>query len=199
VRAGEVVAVTGPSGSGKSTLLALLAGLDEPDGGHVDLRGTRMSHRPEGERTLLRRRLVGVLRQSGNLIEHLDVAANVGLVQALRGRRTVPRRSVAELLELVSLSARSRAFPGELSGGELARAGLAVALAGDPAVLIADEPTGELDLANERRLLSLLREIAAEGAAIVVASHSVEVESFADRVLPMADGRWVGARKPTAA
>jgi putative ABC transport system ATP-binding protein len=199
VRVGEVVAVTGPSGSGKSTLLALLAGLDEPDGGHVDLGGSRMSHRPEAERTLLRRRLVGVLRQSGNLIEHLDVQANVGLVQALRGRRTVPRRSVAELLELVSLSARSRALPGELSGGELARAGLAVALAGDPAVLIADEPTGELDLANERRLLSLLREVAAGGAAIVVASHSSEVADAADRVLPMADGRWVDAGEPVAA
>jgi putative ABC transport system ATP-binding protein len=199
VRSGEVVAVTGPSGSGKSTLLVLLAGLDEPDGGHVVLAGERMSHRPEGQRTLLRRRLVGVLRQSGNLIDHLDVRGNVALVQALRGRRTTPGRSVGELLDLVSLSARARALPGELSGGETARAGLAVALAGDPAVLIADEPTGELDLANERRLLSLLRDVASGGAAVVVASHSLEVAAAADRVLPMADGRWVDAGDPAAA
>jgi putative ABC transport system ATP-binding protein len=191
VRTGEMAAVTGPSGSGKSTLLALLAGLDEPDGGHVLLAGERMSHRPEAQRTLLRRRLVGVLRQSGNLVEHLDVRANVGLVQGLRGRRTRPRRTVAELLDLVALTHRAHALPRELSGGELARAGLAVALAGDPAVLIADEPTGELDLANEHRVLALMRQVAAEGAGIVVASHSAEVAVRADRVLRLADGRWV--------
>ena len=199
VSAGEVVAVTGPSGSGKSTLLALLAGLDEPDGGHVLLAGERISHRPEGQRTLLRRRLVGVLRQSGNLVEHLDVRGNVTLVQRLRGRRTPPRRSVAELLELVGLDHRARALPTELSGGELARAGLAVALAGDPAVLVADEPTGELDLATERRVLALVRQVSAAGAAVVVASHSAEVAAVADRVLPLSDGGWRSADAAVAA
>jgi putative ABC transport system ATP-binding protein len=199
VRAGEVVAVAGPSGSGKSTLLALLAGLDEPDGGDVRLAGERMSHRPEAVRTLLRRRLVGVLRQSGNLVEHLDLRANVALVQRLRGRRTPPRRSVTQLLDLVGLAPRARALPGELSGGELARAGLAVALAGDPAVLIADEPTGELDLANEHRVLALMRQAATEGAAVVVASHSAEVAADADRVLHISDGRWATAEEPVPA
>jgi putative ABC transport system ATP-binding protein len=194
VTAGELVVVAGPSGSGKSTLLALLAGLDEPDGGHVTLAGERMSHRPEARRTLLRRQLVGVLRQSGNLVEHLDVRGNVALVQALRGRSVRPRRAVADLLALVALSARAHALPSELSGGELARAGLAVALAGDPTVLIADEPTGELDLANERRVLRLLREVAADGSAVVVASHSAEVAAAADRVLRLTDGRWAGDR-----
>jgi putative ABC transport system ATP-binding protein len=194
VTAGELVVVAGPSGSGKSTLLALLVGLDEPDGGHVTLGGERMSHRPEAGRTLLRRRLVGVLRQSGNLVEHLDVRGNVALVQALRSRSVRPRRAVADLLALVALSARAHALPSELSGGELARAGLAVALAGDPTVLIADEPTGELDLANERRVLRLLREVAADGAAVVVASHSAEVAAAADRVLRLTDGRWAGER-----
>jgi putative ABC transport system ATP-binding protein len=194
VAAGELVVVAGPSGSGKSTLLALLAGLDEPDGGHVTLAGERMSHRPEARRTLLRRRLVGVLRQSGNLVGHLDVRGNVELAQALRGRSVRPRRSVADLLALVALSARAHALPGELSGGELARAGLAVALAGDPTVLVADEPTGELDLANELRVLGLLREVAADGAAVVVASHSAEVAAAADRVLRLTDGRWAGER-----
>jgi putative ABC transport system ATP-binding protein len=194
VTAGELVVVAGPSGSGKSTLLALLAGLDEPDGGHVTLAGERMSHRPEARRTLLRRQLVGVLRQSGNLVEHLDVRGNVALVQALRGRSVRPRRAVADLLALVALSARAHALPSELSGGELARAGLAVALAGDPTVLIADEPTGELDLVNERRVLGLLREVAADGAAVVVASHSAEVAAAADRVLRLTDGRWATER-----
>jgi putative ABC transport system ATP-binding protein len=191
VHGGEVVAVAGPSGSGKSTLLALLAGLDEPDGGHVVLAGERMSHRPEGQRTLLRRRLVGVLRQTGNLIEHLDVRANLELVRTLRGRRTGGGRPAAELLEWMSLADRATALPAELSGGEVARAGLAVALAGGPAIVIADEPTGELDLANERRVVALLRAVAADGAAVVVASHSDVVAGGADRVLRIADGRWV--------
>jgi putative ABC transport system ATP-binding protein len=197
VAAGELVVVAGPSGSGKSTLLALLAGLDEPDGGHVTLAGVRMSHRPEARRTLLRRRLVGVLRQSGNLVGHLDVRGNVGLVRALRGRSATPRRNGADLLSLVGLSSRAQALPAELSGGELARAGLAVALAGEPAVLVADEPTGELDLTNERRVLDLLREVAAGGAAVVVASHSTEVAAAADRVLRLVDGRWATAEEGT--
>ena len=197
VQSGEVVAVAGPSGSGKSTLLALLAGLDEPDGGHVVLAGERMSHRPEGERTLLRRRLVGVLRQTGNLIEHLDLRANLRLVQRLRrvGEQE-GQRSIDDLLEQMSLTERASAIPSELSGGELARAGLAVALAGDPAVLIADEPTGELDLGNERRVLALLREAASGGAAVVVASHSDVVADGSDRVLRIADGLWVDGPRP---
>jgi putative ABC transport system ATP-binding protein len=190
VGAGEVVVVSGPSGSGKSTLLALLAGLDEPDGGQVRVAGELMSHRSEGDRTLLRRRLVGVLRQTGNLVDHLDVRANLQLVQSIRGRGRHPGPSVAELLDQVSLGSRASALPAELSGGELARAGLAVALAAAPAVLIADEPTGELDLANERRVLALFRNAAEAGAAVVIASHSAEVAAAADRVLQLADGRW---------
>jgi putative ABC transport system ATP-binding protein len=199
VSSGEMVAVAGPSGSGKSTLLALLAGLDEPDGGHVRLAGERMSHRPEAQRTLIRRRMIGILRQSGNLIEHLDVRSNVALVQGLHGRRARPRRTVAELLESVGLTARSGALPRTLSGGELARAGLAVALAADPAVLIADEPTGELDVATERRVVALMREVASAGAAVVVASHSAEVAAGADRVLRLADGRWAAPGQQAAA
>jgi putative ABC transport system ATP-binding protein len=198
VHAGEVVVVAGPSGSGKSTLLALLAGLDEPDGGQVWVDGERMSHRPDGERTLLRRRRIGILRQSGNLVEHLDVRANVALVQRLRGGRGQGGPPVGDLLDQLSLGHRARAFPAELSGGELARAGLAVALACAPSVLIADEPTGELDLSNERRVLELVRGVAATGAAIVVASHSAEVARAADRVLPMADGRWTEQSRTAA-
>ena len=198
VAAGEMVVVAGPSGSGKSTLLALLAGLDEPDGGFVTLAGERMSHRAEGHRTRLRRGLVGVLRQTGNLVDHLSVRENVELVRRLRNR-SARGRPVDELLDRVALGPRARALPRELSGGELARAGLAVALVGDPAVLIADEPTGELDVASERRVLALVHEVAAAGTAVVVASHSTEVASAADRVLQLADGRWADEPERTAA
>jgi putative ABC transport system ATP-binding protein len=190
VARGEVVVVTGPSGSGKSTLLACLAGLDEPDGGQVRIDGELLSHRPEGDRTLMRRRLVGVLRQSGNLVEHLSVLDNVRLVQSLRGRRRASATSAEDLLGEVHLSGRGTAVPAELSGGELARAGLAVALAADPPLLLADEPTGELDRITERRVLELLAAAAARGTAVVVASHSPEVARAGNRVLRLTDGRW---------
>ncbi|MCW2698506.1 MAG: transporter related protein [Blastococcus sp.] len=189
VGAGEVVAITGPSGSGKSTLLACLAGLDEPDGGQVWIDGELLSHRPEGERTLMRRRLVGVLRQSGNLIEHLSVRNNVRLVQSLRRRGSRPSSTADELIASVQLDGRGNALPTELSGGELARAALAVALAADPLVLLADEPTGELDVTTERRVLELLHAAARRGAAVVVASHSPAVSRSADRVVRLTDGR----------
>lgn len=119
--AGEVVAVCGPSGSGKSTLLACLAGLDDPDGGTVRVDGHRISHRPQAERAALRARLVGVLFQSGTLIEHLTVAANVDLAQRLAERRDPRRRD--NLLESLGLSGRAGSWPSRRSGGEAARAG----------------------------------------------------------------------------
>jgi putative ABC transport system ATP-binding protein len=186
VAAGEVVAVAGPSGSGKSTLLALLAGLDEPDGGTVRVRGERMSHQPETVRAHLRARSIGVLFQSGNLLAHLNVTANIDLAHQLADRDTRP--PVAELLAELGLTGRATAFPAELSGGELARAGLAVALANQPAVVLADEPTGELDAATEVQVLSLLKSRAASGVAILVASHSPAVAAIADRTITLADG-----------
>jgi putative ABC transport system ATP-binding protein len=187
--AGEVVAVNGPSGSGKSTLLACLAGLDEPDGGTVRVDGNRITHRPEAEKATLRGRLIGVVFQNGNLVEHLTVAANVDLVQRLAGRRDRERR--AELLDLLGLSGRANAWPSELSGGEAARAGLAVALANRPALLLADEPTGELDQRTETPVLRLIREQAGEHTAVVIASHSLAVRRLADRVVALKDGRTV--------
>lgn len=186
---GELVAVTGPSGSGKSTLLACLAGLDEPSGGTVRISGERLSHRSDAERTRLRARHVGVLYQSGNLLPHLSVVDNIRLVRSLRKRW--PRASPVtphELLEEVGIASRAAAWPDQLSGGEAARAGLAVALANDPDVLIADEPTGELDAASERSILDLLTRQARAGCAIVVASHSPYVAAEADHVLTLVDG-----------
>jgi putative ABC transport system ATP-binding protein len=187
VAAGELVAVTGPSGSGKSTLLACLAGLDEPDGGIVHIGQERISHRPEAERAALRARRIGVLRQAGNLLPHLTIRQNVRLVQGLVSG--IARPSPQALLESVGVAARADGRPGQLSGGELARAGLATALANVPEVLLADEPTGELDEATEMTVLDLLRGRADAGMAVVVASHSPAVARIADRSLHLVAGR----------
>jgi putative ABC transport system ATP-binding protein len=189
VAAGELVAVTGPSGSGKSTLLACLAGLDDPDGGSVWVAGTRISRRSEAERSAIRARTIGILFQSGNLLDHLTVDQNLALVQRLAGR---PDRDwLAFLLESVGLASRRHAHPSELSGGESARAGLAVALANKPRLVLADEPTGEVDSANEERLLVLLRSLAKEELAILVVTHSAAVAASADRTIELLDGKVV--------
>lgn len=186
VERGEIVAVTGPSGSGKSTLLACLAGLDEPDGGMVTIDGEALSRRSEAERASMRSRYVGVLFQNANLVEHLTVDENVRLAQRLcRNRRATPALT---LLREVSLEQRSHSHPSELSGGELARAGLAVALANDPRVVLADEPTGELDSVNAANLIALLRKRASAGTAVVVVTHSEALAVEADRIIALRDG-----------
>lgn len=187
VAAGELVAVTGPSGSGKSTLLACLAGMDDPDGGAVHIAGHRMSHQPERARTRLRARLVGCLFQQDNLIAHLTVWQNIALAQRFAGRKRADRGRA--LLTQLGLEHRARALPSELSGGELARAGLAVAVANRPAVLLADEPTGELDGTTEARVLALLEDVTKDGTAVVVASHSPAIAAVAGRVLRLDDGK----------
>lgn len=189
VERGEIVAVTGPSGSGKTTLLSCLAGLDEPDGGTVRIADERMSHRSEQLRSRLRARHIGVLLQSGNLLDHLTVTDNIRLVQ--RFSATPDRPTAHDLLRDVGIIPRAGALPRQLSGGEAARAGLAVALANRPAVLLADEPTGEVDGETERRILALLRERARAGTAMVLVTHSRAVAAVADRVLRLRDGRWV--------
>jgi putative ABC transport system ATP-binding protein len=186
VERGEFVAVTGPSGSGKSTLLSCMAGMDDPDGGAVTIAGSRVSHRAEPVRTRIRARHVGMLFQSANLIEHLSVSGNLALAQSFV---RPPHRDTADLLKILDIQARATAYPSELSGGELARAGLAVALANDPTVLLADEPTGELDNVTESRILDLLTAAATRGTAVVVASHSPAVAAAAPRVLRLDDGR----------
>ncbi len=190
VAAGEVVAVTGPSGSGKSTLLACLAGLDEPDGGMVRLNGRRLSRHSEEHRARIRAQSVGMLFQQANLIGHLSVQDNVALAQRLADGGT-PAGWRAEVLERCGLSSRAHARPTELSGGELARAGLAVALANDPAVLLADEPTGELDELTARRVLDLLHGRAADGAAVLIVTHAPEVAATSHREIRLRDGRVV--------
>ncbi len=189
VDAGEMVALMGPSGSGKSTLLACLAGLDEPDGGHVELLGERLTRLPEAERAKRRAASVGVLMQSGNLFPTLSVADNVKLPMLL-ARKNDPAWAET-LLRSVGIAERRGARPGQLSGGELARAGLAVALAARPCVLLADEPTGEVDAATEGFILDFLNEQRRAGTAILVATHSRALADRADRIVQLRDGRVV--------
>ena len=192
VARGETVALQGPSGSGKSTLLACLAGLDEPDGGTVTIDGQRMTRRPEAERSALRAASIGYLAQSGNLFAHLSVAQNIALQMDLSGigRNTA---KISGLLELVGLAHRADALPETLSGGEAARAGLAVALACDPPLLLADEPTAEVDQETETRILDVLEQRRLKGGAALIATHSPSLALRATRVLAIADGRIVEA------
>jgi len=189
VDAGEVLAIVGPSGSGKSTLLACLAGLDEPDGGMVRIAGEPISRRSEAERARVRARCIGVLFQTTNLVEHLSVRDNVVIAQRLAG--SVDRDGITDLLRRLAILDRAAARPSELSGGETARAGLAVALANDPAVVLADEPTGELDSTTATRVLDQLREAAARGAAVVTVTHNEALAGLADRVVELRDGRVI--------
>jgi putative ABC transport system ATP-binding protein len=189
VDAGELVVLMGPSGSGKSTLLACLAGLDEPDGGYVQVMGRRLTRRPEEERAARRAAEIGILLQSGNLFEHLTVEENVAL-QMYLARRVNPGR-VADLLDKVGLRDRRRAHPSQLSGGEAARAGLAVAMAAAPAVLLADEPTGEVDADAEAAILRVIEAQRDAGSAILVATHSTALVARADRTVRLLDGRIV--------
>lgn len=186
---GEIVAVMGPSGSGKSTLLACLAGLDEPDGGYVELLCRRLTRRPEIERTAARTRDIGVMLQSGSLLPHLSVEGNIRAAMLVAARLN-PRR-IDELLELTGLSERRHSHPGEISGGEEARASLAVALANAPRVLLADEPTGVVDSDNEQRILAIIKAYCSLGGTAVIATHSSALAAHADRIISLSDGKVV--------
>lgn len=185
--AGEIVALVGPSGSGKSTLLSCVTGLDEPDGGHVEVAGMRLTRRSETERTRIRAANFGILPQSGNLFGHLNVEQNLRLQMQLAGKPNEIR--IGALLESVDLRHRARAFPTELSGGETARAGLAVALAADPPILVADEPTAEVDRDTELRLIAHFEARRRAGLATLLATHSQALAHRADRIIGLKDGR----------
>jgi putative ABC transport system ATP-binding protein len=189
VSAGEMVAIVGPSGSGKSTLLACLAGTDEPDGGEVRILGERITRRPELRRGIVRGRSLGFVFQSDNLIEHLTVEENVLLPMRLARKENEQR--LRTLLDTLGLIPHRRAYPGQLSGGEAARAALAVALAVDPRILLADEPTGEVDATTEAWVLDFLEEYCRDGGAAVVATHSAALAKKASRIVKLADGKIV--------
>ena len=190
---GEFVAVTGPSGCGKSTLLNLLGGLDRPTAGEIFLKGERMTESSETRRARLRRNEIGFVFQFFNLIANLSVADNVELPALLAG---VPpkeaRRRAGELLDRLGLGEAARRAPGNLSGGQQQRVAIARALVNRPSVLLADEPTGNLDTAAAREVVSVLRERHADGQAIVLVTHDMRVASAAERVVAMRDGTIVG-------
>ena len=190
---GEFLAVTGPSGCGKSTLLNLLGGLDHPSAGEVRLLGERVDDAGEARRARLRRTEIGFVFQFFNLIGNLTVADNVELPALLAG---VPareaRRRAAELLDRLGLTETARRVPGALSGGQQQRVAIARALVNRPSVLLADEPTGNLDTAAAREVVSVLRERGGEGQAIVLVTHDLRVASAAGRVIRMRDGAIVG-------
>jgi putative ABC transport system ATP-binding protein len=190
VAQGELVALLGPSGSGKSTLLNVIAGLDAPDSGTVRVGGRDVAALDERQRTLLRRREIGFVFQFFNLVPTLTVLENIQLPLELTGQPT--GNAARELLHRVGLESRWRAFPDELSGGEQQRIAVARALAHGPRLVLADEPTGNLDSATGARVLDLLTELIRErGTTMLVATHSDAVVARADRVMALRDGRIV--------
>jgi putative ABC transport system ATP-binding protein len=189
---GEFVALMGPSGCGKSTLLHLIGGLDRPSAGEVWLDGRRVDKLSEAGWALLRRRQIGLMFQFFNLIGSLTVADNVELPALMAGTPArEARRRRQEILEQLGLADKARVIPGRLSGGEQQRVALARALVNRPALLLADEPTGNLDSRNAGEVLELLRQAHGDGQSICLVTHDPRIATVADRVLHMRDGRIV--------
>lgn len=186
VRPGEILAVMGPSGSGKSTLLSCLCGIDEPDGGYVNIGGKRLTRKSEAARAAIRAREIGIVMQAKNLLNHLSVEENIRLKMWLS--RKFDSKRIEMLLEMVGLPDKRKAFPTQLSGGEAARAAIAVALATDPKILLADEPTGEVDAATEFKILQLFDQYRKKGGSAVIATHSRTFLGFADKKIQLRDG-----------
>jgi ABC-type lipoprotein export system ATPase subunit len=188
VHAGELVAVTGRSGSGKSTLLNVIGALDRVDGGSVELCGVRLERASERDLAPLRRDRIGFVFQSFHLLPELTGLENVLLPTRLNGRRPSRERGL-ELVERLGLGAAAGRLPAVLSGGEQQRLAIARALVNDPQLVLADEPTGNLDADSGRTVLELLRSIADEGRAVLLVTHEREATSRADRVLRLEGGR----------
>jgi len=189
VASGESVALVGESGSGKSTLLHLVGGIDRPTSGEILVGGREIASLPESELVLYRRREVGLVYQFFNLLPHLTARENVELPRRLDGDDDAPVHAAA-LLERVGLSRRADAHPYELSGGEMQRVAIARALATGARLLLADEPTGNLDRKNGEAVLALLDEIRRErGVTLLLATHSAAAAAQADRAVSVRDGR----------
>jgi putative ABC transport system ATP-binding protein len=193
VEPGELVALIGRSGSGKSTLLNVIAGLEPPDGGIVRVEGVDLGRLDDRRRTVFRRDRIGIVFQAFNLIPVLSALDNVALPARLAGAGAEAVRRARELLERVGLEGRADAFPDELSGGEQQRVATARALVNRPAVVLADEPTGNLDAESAERTLALLAGLAGEdGRTVLLATHDPAAAARAGRVLALEDGRVAG-------
>jgi putative ABC transport system ATP-binding protein len=192
VRAAETVAVMGPSGCGKSTLLHLLGGLERPSGGEVVLAGSRLDQMSERALARLRRTAIGFVFQAFHLMDELTARENVELPALLAGRSPrAARRHASELLERVGLGDRAGFLPAALSGGQRQRVAVARALSNDPLVVLADEPTGNLDSAATRDVLRLFDSLHAAGQTLVIVTHDPRIAATADRLISMRDGAFV--------
>lgn len=190
VEAGEFLAIVGPSGSGKSTLLHLMGGVDVPTAGDVRLFGTVTRQLRDAELTALRLRRLGFVFQRFFLLPMLTAEENIALPMLEAGTPAIERvRRISTLLEYVGLPHRRRHLPGQLSGGEMQRIAIARALANHPSLLLADEPTGELDQEAGREIGRLLQRVHREGVAVVVVTHNPDIAALADRALVLRDGR----------
>jgi ABC-type lipoprotein export system ATPase subunit len=198
IGAGETVAVMGPSGCGKSTLLHLLGGLDRPSGGEVSLNGRRIDDIGETALARMRRTDVGFVFQAFHLMEELTAIENVELSALLAGRSPrAARRRAEELLEQVGLTDRARFLPSALSGGQRQRVAIARALSNEPLVVLADEPTGNLDSAATLDVLQLFESLHESGQTLVIVTHDARIAATADRMISMRDGAFVDETRLT--
>jgi len=192
IRRGEYVSIAGPSGSGKSTLLAIIGLLDSPTDGEYLLNGQQVANIGVADRARIRNREIGFIFQNFNLIGDLTVYENVELPLTYRGMSAAERKQrVQQSLERVGMSHRMKHYPSQLSGGQQQRVAVARALAGSPSILLADEPTGNLDSRNAEAVMELLRELHREGATICMVTHDPRFARHADRQIHLFDGRVV--------
>ena len=199
IRKGEYVAIAGPSGCGKTTLLSILGLLDSPTDGNYTLDGQPVSRLSASDRARVRNRQIGFIFQAFNLIGDLTVYENVELPLTYRGMAADERRTrVQAALERVGMSHRMKHFPAQLSGGQQQRVAVARAVAGDPAILLADEPTGNLDSTNGEAVMELLRELHQAGATICMVTHDARYARHAERSVHLFDGKVVEERQLTA-
>jgi len=198
IKRGEFVAIAGPSGCGKSTLLSILGLLDSPTEGNYTLNGKSVSNLDHSERARIRNREVGFIFQSFNLIGDLTVFENVELPLTYRGMSAAERKKCVDAaLEKVGMSHRAKHYPSQLSGGQQQRVAVARALAGKPSILLADEPTGNLDSTNGHAVMQLLSELHREGATICMVTHDDRFASHAQRAIHLFDGKVTGDRVAT--
>lgn len=192
---GEFVAVMGPSGCGKSTLLNVVGMIDSPSSGEYFFDGEEVGHRSENELVDLRKRNIGFIFQNFNLIDDLSVEENVDLPLLYMGlAKSERKRRVEEALELVGLASRARHRPQELSGGQQQRVAVARSVVGDPKLILADEPTGNLDTKNGDDVMNMLGKLKEQGVTILMVTHSPEHGERADRIIEMLDGEVVGGQ-----
>jgi putative ABC transport system ATP-binding protein len=192
VAAGEFVAVMGPSGCGKSTLLNLVAGLDVPDEGTITVAGQEVTGRSEDDLARLRRKHIGIVFQFFNLLEGMTVLENVALPGIIAGRkRRMAETRARDLLDLLGIGDKAAAVPGVLSGGQRQRLAIARALANEPTLLLADEPTGALDSEGGTEVIELLRRLHTGGQTVILVTHDADVAEASERIARMRDGRII--------